>query len=117
MKKAAPYILLHVIIMLYSLGGICSKTAASKDFLSIEWIFFYGLVLLILAIYAVAWQQVLKKVDLNIAYASKSLTLIWSAMWGILLFNESISWNNVLGGVIVIAGVILMVTGGEKKNE
>ena len=75
MKKAIPYIVLHLIILIYSLGGICSKTAASKDFLSFEWILFYGLVLLSLGIYAVLWQQVLKKVNLNVAYASKAVTL------------------------------------------
>ena len=117
MKKAIPYIVLHIIILIYSLGGICSKIASSKDFLSFDWIFFYGLVLLSLGIYAILWQQVLKKVNLNIAYASKAVTLIWSTIWGIVIFHEAISWNNILGGVIVLAGVILMLTGGDKKHE
>ena len=117
MKKLLPYIVLQMIILIYSLGGICSKTAASKEFLSFEWILFYGLVLLSLGIYAVLWQQVLKKVNLNVAYASKAVTLIWSTLWGVLIFHETISWNNIFGGVIVLAGVILMVTGGDKKHE
>jgi len=37
-------------------------------------------------------------------------------LWGVVLFNEAITLNNIIGAVIVIAGVILMVTGGE-KNE
>ena len=117
MKKALPYIVLHVIIFIYSLVGICSKMASSKEFLSFEWILFYGLVLLSLGIYAILWQQVLKKVNLNVAYASKAVTLIWSTIWGIVIFHETISWNNILGGVIVLAGVILIVTGGDKKHE
>ena len=117
MKKIIPYIVLHIIILIYSLGSICSKVASSKDFLSFEWIMFYGLVLLSLGIYAILWQQILKKVDLNVAYASKAVTLIWSTIWGIVIFHETITWNNILGGVIVLAGVILMVTGGEKKHE
>lgn len=117
MKKVLPYIVLHIIILLYSLGGICSKIASSKDFLSLEWIFFYGLLLLSLGIYAVLWQQILKKVQLNIAYASKAVTIIWGTLWGVLIFNETIEWNNIVGGIIVLAGVILMVTGGEKKHE
>jgi len=115
MKKIFPYILLHAIIILYSLGGICSKAAASKDFMSFEWILFYGIEIAILGIYAIAWQQVLKKVQLNIAYASKAVTLIWSTIWGITIFSETITWNNVIGGIIVLSGVILMVTGGEEK--
>lgn len=117
MKKLLPYIVLQMIILIYSLGGICSKMASSKDFLSFEWIFFYGLVLLALGIYAILWQQVLKKVNLNVAYASKAVTLIWGSIWGVVIFHETISWNNILGGVIVLAGVILMVTGGDKKHE
>lgn len=117
MKKAIPYIVLQLIVLIYSLGGICSKIASSKDFLSFEWILFYGLVILSLGIYAVLWQQILKKVNLNVAYASKAVTLIWSTIWGIVIFHEQVSWNNILGGVIVLAGVILMVTGGEKKKE
>ena len=117
MKKALPYIALQFIVLIYSLGGICSKTAASKPFLSFDWIVLYGLLILSLGVYAILWQQILKKVNLNVAYASKAVTLIWGALWGVLFFHESIAWNNILGGVIVLAGVILMVTGGEKKHE
>ena len=117
MKKIFPYILLHVIILIYSLGSICSKMAASKEFLSFEWIVLYGLVILSLGVYAILWQQILKKVQLNIAYASKAVTLIWGSLWGVLIFNETLTLTNIIGGVIVLAGVILMVTGGEKKHE
>ena len=117
MKKLLPYIVLQMIILIYSLGGICSKMASSKDFLSFEWILFYGLVILSLGVYAILWQQILKKVNLNVAYASKAVTLIWGSIWGVVIFHETISWNNILGGVIVLAGVILMVTGGDKKHE
>ncbi len=117
MKKILPYLILHIITLIYSLGSICSKIASSKDFLSFEWILFYGLVLICLGIYAVLWQQILKKVNLNIAFASKAVTLIWGTLWGIIFFHETIAWNNIVGGIIVLAGVILMLTGGEKKRE
>lgn len=117
MKKVKPYLILHIILLFYSLGGICSKTAASKNFLSYEFCLFYGLMLFILAVYAVLWQQVLKSVPLNIAYANKSITLVWSMTWGVLIFKESISISNIVGAVIVLVGVLLMVIGGEKKNE
>lgn len=111
------YICLHIILILYSAGGIFSKLASKEEFLSIKFMLFYGIVLINLIVYAFFWQQILKKIQLNIAYANKAVTLIWTAIWGVLIFHESITWNNVLGGIIVLAGVILTVTGGEKKDE
>ncbi len=116
-KKTLAFVWLQVIIFMNSICGVCSKTAASKEFLSFEWIVLYGIEIFLLGVYAILWQQILKKVDLNVAYASKAVALIWGTMWGILLFHETISWNNIVGGLVVLAGVILMVTGGEKKNE
>lgn len=117
MKKAKSYMLLHLIILLYSLGNVFSKGAAEKEFLSFEFCLFYGLVLFILAVYAVLWQQVLKSIPLNIAYANKAISLVWGMLWGALMFKETISISNIIGAVIVLVGVLLMVTGGEKKSE
>ncbi len=117
MKKILPYIVLHSIILLSTLGGICSKTAARKEFMSFEWMFFYGLVLLILAVYALLWQQIIRKLPLNLAYANKSVSLIWSMIWGVTVFGETISIGNIIGAVMVLTGIILMVTGEEKKHD
>lgn len=117
MKKIKPYLILHLILLVYSLSGICSKTASSKQFLSFEFILFYGLVLFIMAVYALLWQQVLKSIPLNIAYANKAVTLVWGMVWGAVVFKEQITITNIIGAVVVLAGVLLMVTGGEKKNE
>lgn len=118
MKKLKPYILLHGILLMNSLGGVCSKTAASKPFLSFDFCLLYGLMILILGVYAVLWQQVLKMLPLNVAYANKAVAIIWSMVWGVMFFNEAITLTNIIGTVIVLAGVMLMVTGGgEEKNE
>ncbi len=117
MEKIKPYIKLNIILLLYSFSGLCSKIASTKDFLSFDWIVFYGLVMLTLGIYALLWQQILKQIPLNTAYANKSVTLIWGMLWGIVIFKESISLNNIIGAAMVLAGVLLMVTGCEKKNE
>lgn len=117
MKKIKPYIILHLILFLSSLGGICSKTAAGKPFLSFEFCLFYGLMILILGVYAILWQQVLKSLPLNVAYANKSVVMIWSALWGVLFFNETITLSNIIGTIIVLAGVMLMVWEEDKKNE
>lgn len=117
MKTIKSYLFLQLILFLFSLGGICSKTASGKDFLSIEFCLFYGCSLLILGVYAILWQQIMKKIPLNIAYANKAVTLVWGMIWGALIFKEQITLSNMIGAVIVLTGVLLMVTGGEKKNE
>lgn len=117
MKKVLPYIALHVVILIYSFSGICSKTAASKDFLSFEWLLFYGLVLLILAFYAIVWQQILKKLPLNVAYANKAITVIWGMLLGCIVFGETVNVPRIIGGVMILAGIILMSPAGKSKDR
>lgn len=114
MKKLKPYLILNLLLLFFSLGGVCSKTASRKQFLSFDFILFYGLTLFILAVYALLWQQVIKKIPLNIAYANKAITLVWGMVWGIVFFREHITFSNIIGAAIVLTGVLLMVTGGEK---
>ncbi len=116
-SKAKPYIFLHLILLFNTLAGVFSKIAAGKTFFSGEWFLFYGLLILVMGIYAVLWQQALKMLPLNIAYANKAVTVIWALIWGVLFFNETITLGNIIGAAVVIAGVILMVTGGEKQHE
>lgn len=117
MKKVLPYIALHVVILIYSFSGICSKTAASKDFLSFEWLLFYGLVLLILAFYAIVWQQILKKLPLNVAYANKAITVIWGMLLGCIVFDETVNVPRIIGGVLILAGIILMSPSRTSKDR
>ena len=117
MKNIKLYILLNIVLLLYSFCSVFSKIASTKEFLSIEFIFFYGLVLLTMAIYAILWQQIIKSIPLNTAYANKAVTLVWGMIWGTLIFKEQITFLNIIGALVVLLGVLLMVTGGEKKNE
>ncbi len=117
MKKILPFIILHAIVLMYSLTGIFSKTAAGKDFLSFEWIMLYGCLIFFLGVYAILWQQVLKKIPLNVAYANKAVAVIWGMVWGVIVFGETITLKHIIGALIVIAGVVLMVTGEKKKDD
>ena len=117
MKKLGNIIFLHSIIFLYALTSLCSKFASGMEFFSLEWFLVYGLQIFILGIYAILWQQILKRMNLNFAYANKSLALVWGMLFGVLIFKESISVWNILGAVIVLIGVIVMVTGDDEKEE
>lgn len=69
--------------------------------------------MLILFVYAIGWQQIIRHLPLNTAYTNKAVSIAWGVIWGILIFGEPITWNKVLGAVIVIAGVLVVVKSDE----
>ena len=77
MKKINKYIGLHLLLFMYSFCGVFSKMAAQNEILSIKFCLFYGASLLILGLYAIFWQQVLKKFTLTTAFINKTITLVW----------------------------------------
>ena len=101
-------------LMVFSLGVVCSKLASTQEFLSFPFFLFYGLLLLSLAFYAVMWQQFLKVMPLTTAYANKSVIIIWGMIWGSVIFGEKITWNMILGALIIMIGVYLMVCEDEE---
>ena len=75
--------------------------------MSFKFILYYGLMLAILAIYAFAWQQVIKRLPLTTAFANKAVTVVWGMVWGVVAFKEHISLNKVIGSIVIILGIIL----------
>ena len=104
------FMLLHVSLLFSSLSGICSKMAAFQKFLSLPFLWWYITVLIIMFAYAIVWQQILKRISLSIAYANKSVGLIWGMLWGGLIFQQKITWNMILGAGVVFMGLCLVVT-------
>lgn len=113
--KYKNYILLHIVLAVYSFLGISSKIASGKQFLSFGFIFWYGIVLLNLFLYAVVWQQILKKMNLITAYANKAITVVWGLFWGYILFGDEVTITKIIGIIIIIIGVVLVVKSEEEK--
>ena len=101
-------IMLQSAVMIYSLSTLAANFASQYDFLSPKYILFFGLDFVILAIYAIVWQQIIKRFQLSIAYANKALTLMWSMLWNFLILSQGITVKKVIGVIIVVAGVIVM---------
>ena len=83
---------------------------------SLRFIFWFGLVFVIMFGYAIIWQQILKRMPLTVAYANKPVTLIWGIIWGKLIFDEKITWNMILGACIIFAGIYLVTSGDREEN-
>jgi len=47
-------------------------------------------------LYAIFWQQIIKRVDLSVAYANRSIAILWSMIWAALIFGEHISVQNIM---------------------
>ena len=97
-NKIKYYFILHIILAMYSLFGIFSKFASGQEFMSFKFIMCYGVVLLNLFVYAICWQQI-----------------IWGIIFGFVFFNEQITWNKIVGAIIIVVGIILVVT--EREEE
>ena len=107
---------LHVLLMVYSLSSICGKLASGYSFLSLGFIVCYGGMIGLLGVYALGWQQVIKRLPLTFAYANRAVTVVWGIVWGALFFSEPITAGKLVGALIVLAGVVLYATSGDESN-
>ena len=109
MSKLKDYIQLHLNILLFSLTSVFSKAASvqyNKHGLSSPLLYlFLFLMVANCGIYAITWQQVIKKFSLSTAYANKSVYLLWSQIWAVLIFHENLSIQNIIGILVVLFGV------------
>ncbi len=111
--KLSDLLFLHAIILLYSCSSIAIKYAHNFGFTDIRGLLLYGFSLFLLFVYALLWQQVLKRMPVSTAMCNKSVTIIWGMVWGALLFSETISITMIIGAFIIFAGVYLVVTADE----
>lgn len=111
------YILLHVLLMVYSISGILSKLAAKVVFMSIPFILLYLGIVFLLGIYAIFWQQIIKALPLTIAYANKAVSVIWGLIWGILFFHEKLTLGKIIGICLIVTGIILFCKSDENLEN
>ena len=117
-SRALTLIALHILLFVYSLSGLFSKNASMQPFLSFEFCALYAGMLIVLAIYAIGWQQILKRLPLTLAFANKAITVVWGIVLGALVFGETITWPMIVGAVLVIAGVVLFsIADNEDKDD
>ena len=119
MKNARVFLALHALLLLFSLTTVLSKLAAGEECLSPRFCLFFGGEFVLLGIYALGWQQILKRLPLTVAYTNKAVTLLWSLVFGVLLFHETVSVKQLVGCALAIAGVILFVRadGEEARHD
>ena len=103
----------HIIVligvnMVYACVGICTKMAALQTPFSWPYLLWFAGAVAIIGIYAILWQQVLRRIELSTAYMFKGTTLIFTMLIAALLFGETITVPNIIGSVIIITGITLL---------
>lgn len=99
--------LLVVAFLIYSTTGVFNKLASGNEFLSTGYLSYFAIAILTIGIYAVLWQLILKKVPLTQAFLFKSITVLFSFCFAYFIFDETITWKNLLGGALIIVGIIV----------
>ena len=104
---------LVAINLLYACVSIFAKYASQQEFMS--WNYMCGLIgaVCVMGLYAVLWQQVLKRIELSMAYMFKGTSIVFVMLLAYILFGEQITWNNIIGAIIIISGIVLFAHSSE----
>ncbi|MFR8549117.1 MAG: EamA-like transporter family protein [Lachnospiraceae bacterium] len=121
MERLKDYLFLHLSVMMFSFTSVFSKFA-SREFnagglKNPRLYLFVFLMFFVCFLYAFCWQKIIKKFDLNIGFANRSVYLLWSQLWAVTIFGEHLTVRNVIGLFIVLAGVIVVsLSAGKDEN-
>ena len=106
-KPFQTYFALIGVNLVYACTSICTKMASRQEMLSWPYLLWIAGAIGVMGVYALLWQQVIAKMPLSTSYMFKGTSLVFVLLFSALLFGEAITLNNVIGSVIIIAGIIL----------
>ena len=109
-------LVLQAVIVIYTLSSVMAKLASGQEPFSAPFLFFYLIELMILGVYALLWQQMIKKFELSVAYTNRAMALLWSMLWAVVLFHDQVTVKNIIGVALVIVGT-LIVNGGDAEDR
>lgn len=111
-RSLKDYIALHLSILLFSFTSVFTKLASvefnKNGIYGWKLYLFLFLMLLNCFVYALVWQKIISRFELSVAYANKSIYLIWTQVWAVLIFREVLTVQNILGLIIVFTGVLVV---------
>lgn len=112
------FLILQVVVIVYTASSVLGKLAAVSAEGENGWGFLllYGAEIGVLGIYAVLWQQVIRRVELSVAYANRAVALLWSLLWAVFLFGEKITPAQLLGIALVMIGTAV-INGGKEAEK
>lgn len=112
--KVKNILLLQGVIVIYTISSVMSKEASASEGRIGRFLFFFGMEFVLLGVYAILWQQMIKRFELSVAYANRSMAVVWSMIWAVVFFHDTITVQNVIGVFLVVVGTIIINTDKEE---
>jgi drug/metabolite transporter (DMT)-like permease len=111
-KRYLDFLMLQSTFLLFSFSAILFKKATEYEIRSNEFILCVSLGLVVMVVYAVLWQQMLKKFSLTVAFSNKVVMYFWMLIWAVLFFREAVTIWNIIGLCVISIGVIVVSLDG-----
>lgn len=106
-KQILLYLSLIGINLIYACTVIFTKSASQHQFLSLPYILCLVGAVAVMGVYALLWQQVIKRMPIAEAYMFKGTSLIFVLLLSALIFGEAITLSNIIGAVVIIVGIVI----------
>ena len=99
-------LIIQAAVIIFTASGICAKFSSRYPVMSPKFLLFIFLELASLGVYAIFWQQIIKRFDLSLAYANRATSIFWSMIWAALLFGEGVTLKNIIGVIVIFSGIM-----------
>ena len=107
MNKTVQYVVLVLVYLFYACISVIMKYTGLQQPLTIEWCVGFVLLVATLGVYAIAWQQILKRIELGVAYMFKGLSLFFIMLLLALCYGEPITPMKLLSTGIIVMGIVV----------
>ena len=115
--KGKHIIILLIAYLIYSLTSVFTKCASMYDVLSLQYILFVLGAVCVMGLYALIWQQIIKRMPISEAYMFKGTSIVFILLLSTLLFGEDITLQNIIGSVIIILGIALFAKSDKEVSK
>lgn len=105
-RNIIDIIVLETSFLILSLSSAFAKAAATCQLYNFEFARYVALSIGLLAVYALLWQQILKRFTLTVAFSNRVIYYFWILLWSVLFFKETVTAFNILGLALICFGII-----------
>ncbi|MCQ2200485.1 MAG: EamA family transporter [Bacteroidales bacterium] len=103
--------------MLYASVTLFTKYASQCIPFSLGYILGIIGAVCVLGLYALLWQQILKYIELSVAYMFKGVSMVFVLLISAFVFGEEMTMNNLIGAGLVISGIVLYSSQSNQAAE